>query len=196
MKFDAAALQRLEGLLAVRPAAALIREDLRRASVLLLLVPSGENAVRDEYSIVFVQRSQNMQVHRGQIALPGGSVEAGESLEFAALRETEEEVGVPAHEVRLFGRLDDLVTYTGFIVAPFVGVLLKPVAYRLDAHEVAAVHEVPVAFFVDPQNVSVRFVKYQGGLYPSYSYRHGEIEVWGLTGRIVKSLIDQIYQAL
>jgi len=196
MKFDAAALQRLEGLLALRPAAALVREDLRRASVLLLLVPSDENASQDEYLIVFVQRSQNMQVHRGQIALPGGSVEEGESLELAALRETEEEVGVPANEVRLIGRLDDLVTYTGFIVAPFVGVLQKPVVYRLDAHEVAAVHEIPVAFFVDPENVSVRFVKYQGGLYPSYSYKHGEIEVWGLTARIVKSLIDQVYQAL
>ena len=96
----------------------------RRACVLIPLIRN-----RSEWSILFTRRSQHLAAHSGQIAFPGGAVEAGESFVQAVVREAEEEVGIPPRHVEVIGRLDDLVTHSGFLVAPFVGVIREPVEY-------------------------------------------------------------------
>src|ERR1700743_3322533 len=116
--FDAAALERLRAILAARPAIEIDAPQQRRAAVLIPLVRSGSG-----WSILFSRRSVNLAAHSGQIAFPGGAVETGEARAAAALREAHEEVGIVPSAVELIGRLDDVITNSGFLVAPFAGVI-------------------------------------------------------------------------
>jgi 8-oxo-dGTP pyrophosphatase MutT (NUDIX family) len=189
--FDDAALERLRGLLAQRPAIEIVAPQHRRACVLIPLIRNG-----DGWSILFTQRSEHLAAHSGQIAFPGGSVESEEALEQAAIREAEEEVGIPPTSVELIGRLDDVVTHSGFLVAPFIGVIHEPVAYAMQESEVVAIFEVPIASLLDVQNPEVRYVPFRGQEYPAYFYRYQEYEIWGLTGRMLKAFLDLVWQAV
>ena len=111
MRFDDAALERLRDIVGHRPAIEIdAPPQHRRACVLVPLVRDGAH-----WSILFSRRSENLAAHSGQIAFPGGAVEEGEALEAAAVREAEEEVGIPAARVELIGRLDDVITNSGFL---------------------------------------------------------------------------------
>jgi 8-oxo-dGTP pyrophosphatase MutT (NUDIX family) len=189
--FDAASLVRLRGLLSRRPAIEIAAPQIRRACVLIPLIPTA-----DGWSILFSRRSENLAAHSGQIAFPGGTVEEGESLEEAAKREAEEEVGIPPSSVELIGRLDDVVTNSGFLVAPFAGVVSERVAYVLQESEVVDVFEVPLDLLLVPQLPEVRYVPFRNRQFPAYFYPYGENEIWGLTGRILKAFLDVAWQAL
>jgi 8-oxo-dGTP pyrophosphatase MutT (NUDIX family) len=190
-RFDAAALARLRALLETRAADELDGGSLRRAAVLIPLIAAG-----DGFDILFAKRSENLAVHKGQVAFPGGSAEAGESPEEAALRESEEEVGLPARDVELIGRLDDLITHTGFIVAPFVGVVSGRPEYILQPAEVDEVFEVPIDALLARTNPQIRYVTYKEQVYPTYVFRHEGVEIWGLTGRILKGFLDLVRLAM
>lgn len=188
-RFDGGSLARLEQLLAERPADEIEQGSLRRAAVLIPIVQS-------RWSLVFVWRSEDMRKHSGQIAFPGGGHDEGEELHETAMRETEEEIGVEPARVELIGRLDDLVTHTGFVVAPFVGVIPPGLTYVPHEAEVQEVFEVPIDVLFEPGNPEIRYVPYRGEAVPSYFYRYEQREIWGLTGRIVKSFLDVARLAL
>src|ERR1051325_1228321 len=181
-RFDDAALGRLRTIVAERPAIAIDAPQFRRACVLVPIVRD-----RDGWSILFSRRSENLAAHSGQIAFPGGGVEAGESLESAALREAHEEVGIAPRSIELIGRLDDLVTNSGFLVAPFIGVIGERIEYVLQRGEVEEVFEIPLDALLDPAMPEVRYVSFRKKRYPAYFYPYGANEVWGLTGRMLKS---------
>lgn len=190
--FDDAALARLRELVGGRPAIAIDAPQHRRACVLVPLVRDGEH-----WSILFSRRSENLAAHSGQIAFPGGAVEEGEALPDAAVREAQEEVGIAPERVELIGRLDDLLTTnSGFLVAPFVGVIHERIEYVLQASEVDEVFEVPVDALLTPAQPEVRYVMYRNKRYPAYSYRYNEYEIWGLTGRILKTFLDLVWQSI
>lgn len=192
MRFDDAALARLRELLANRPAISIDAPQHRRACVLVPLV-------RDDggWSILFSRRSANLQAHSGQIAFPGGAVEEGETLADAAVREAQEEVGIAPERVELIGRLDDVITAnTGFLVAPFVGVISERIEYVLQPSEVDEVFEVPVDALLTPELPIVRYLTYRERTYPAYYYPYRGYEIWGLTGRMLKTFLDLAWQAI
>lgn len=190
-RFDDGALGRLRTIVAQRPAIAIDAPQFRRACVLVPIVRDGGG-----WSILFSRRSENLQAHSGQIAFPGGAVEAGESLADAALREAYEEVGIEPRFVEVIGRLDDLVTNSGFLVAPFVGVIGERIEYVLQPGEVEEVFEVPLDALLDPALPEVRYVSFRSRKYPAYFYPYGSYEIWGLTGRMLKSFLDLVWQAV
>jgi 8-oxo-dGTP pyrophosphatase MutT (NUDIX family) len=189
--FDDRALTELRRLLAARPALDIQAPEYRRAAVLIPLIRN-----KDHWSILFTRRADNLASHSGQIAFPGGGVESGESLGDAAIREAEEEVGIRAGDVELIGRLDDLVTNSGYLVAPFAGVIHEPIEYVMQESEVVEVFEVPIDALLDPAKPEVRYVTYRDRKYPAYYYVHGPYEIWGLTGRMLKSFLDLVWQAV
>ncbi len=192
MRFDDAALSRLRDLVAARPAIEIDAPNYRRACVLVPLVRDG-----DGWSLLFSRRSANLAAHSGQIAFPGGVVEEGETLADAAMREAQEEVGIAPERVELIGRLDDLATAnTGFLVAPFVGVIHERIEYVLQESEVDEVFEVPVDALLTPSLPEVRYVTYGGKSYPAYFYPYAGYEIWGLTGRMLKTFLDLVWQAI
>lgn len=183
--FDDRSLEKLRGILASRPAVEIDAPQHRRAAVLIPLIRGGGG-----WSILFTRRSENLAAHSGQIAFPGGAVEAGETLEKAAVREAEEEVGIRPEDVELIGRLDDVVTHSGFLVAPFVGVVHEPIEYVIAEAEVVEVFEVGVDSLLDPSMPEVRYVPFRDRSYPAYYYVHRGYEIWGLTGRMLKAFLD------
>lgn len=190
-RFDDRALERLRTLIAARPAIEIEAPQFRRAAVLIPLIASP-----DGWSLLFTRRAENMAAHSGQISFPGGAVEAGEPFEDAASREAEEEVGIPRRLVEVFGRLDDLITNSGFLVAPFAGVIHERIEYVMQAAEVVETFEVPIDALLDERNPEVRYVSFRNRRYPAYFYHHGAYEIWGLTGRMLKAFLDLVWQAL
>ncbi len=190
-RFNDQSLERLRQMLQQRPAIEINAPEYRRACVLVPLIRSD-----GEWTILFSRRSANLAAHSGQIAFPGGAVEQGETLEAAAVREAEEEVGLRADAVELIGRLDDLITNSGFLVAPFVGVIRERIEYVLHEAEVTEVFEVPIDAVLDVTQPEVRFVTFGDQQYPVYLYRYRDYEIWGLTGRMLKAFLDLVWQAV
>lgn len=189
--FDTSALTRLRTILGARPAIEIEAPHLKRAAVLIPLVPTDHG-----WSILFSLRSASLAAHSGQISFPGGGVHAGEALHGAAVREAHEEVGIAAARVEIIGRLDDLVTHSGFLVAPFAGVIDQRIDYVLQASEVDEVFEVPIEALLSPQQPDVRYVSFRNKRYPAYYYRYERHEIWGLTGRILKHFLDFVWRAV
>jgi 8-oxo-dGTP pyrophosphatase MutT (NUDIX family) len=158
----------------------------RRAGVLVPLF------VRDgALWVVFTRRTETVEHHRGQISFPGGGEEPDdESLLDTALRETEEEIGVAASDVRYLGRLSPIVTVTDFYVEPYVGAIPQPYAFRPAEAEIAQVIEAPVAALLDPKIFETR--AFPGRPDPVLFYNHGEHVIWGATARILKELLDAL----
>jgi 8-oxo-dGTP pyrophosphatase MutT (NUDIX family) len=174
-----------------RPAIEIDAPHLKRAAVLIPLVPHDHG-----WSILFSLRSLNLAAHSGQISFPGGGVETGEALEAAAIREAREEVGIATERVEVIGRLDDLITHSGFLVAPFAGVIDQRIDYVLQASEVDEVFEVPIEALLSPQQPEVRYVPFRGKQHPAYYYHYEQYEIWGLTGRILKHFLDFVWRAV
>jgi 8-oxo-dGTP pyrophosphatase MutT (NUDIX family) len=189
-RFDDASLVHLRRILATRPALEIVAPEHRRACVLIPLIRD----LAGNWSILFSRRSAQLQAHSGQIAFPGGAVEPEEALEAAAIREAQEEVGIPPQHVELIGRLDDVITNSGFLVAPFVGVITEPVQYVLQESEVTDVFEVPVEALLVPTLPEVRYVSFRDRSYPVYFYPYGRNEIWGLTATMLKVFLDMVWQ--
>ena len=165
---------------------------LVRAAVLVPLLDRGGP------HLVFAKRSDRVSTHRGQISFPGGSVSAADaSLLDAALRESEEEVGLPRRAVEPLGALDDTETFaTQFVITPWVGVVREPVVWRPDGEEIEEVIEVPFASLVERANFRVEHWERDGVVRPVYFYDWGGEVIWGATARIVKHYLDLVTGAL
>jgi 8-oxo-dGTP pyrophosphatase MutT (NUDIX family) len=159
---------------------------LVRAAVLVGLVerPAGMH-------ILFTKRTPHLHDHAGQIAFPGGRVDPTDvDAAAAALREAHEEVGLPAGNVEMIGRLDTYVTRTGFEVTPCVGFVTPPERYRADPFEVAEVFEVPLRFFLDAQSRKLESRMFQGQQRFYYVYPWGDYYIWGATAGMLNNLAE------
>jgi len=164
---------------------------LIRAAVLVPLVDRGGP------HLVFAKRTETVGTHKGQISFPGGTLDpADASLLDAALRECEEEVGLPRAAVEPLGALDDTETVaTQFVITPWVGVVREPIAWRPDGEEIEKVIEVPLAALVDPANVRVEHWERQGVLREIHFFDWGGETIWGATARILRHYLDLVLEA-
>lgn len=163
-----------------------VNKDLRPAAVLVPIV-----ARAPEPTVLFTLRTATLAHHAGQISFPGGHVEEGDARpEDAALRETEEEVGLGRRHIRVIGRLDRYVTRTGFDVTPVVGLVAPPFAVAPDATEVADVFEVPLDFLLDPANHLRDSRTVEGAVRHFYAMRWRERYIWGATAGMLMNLYE------
>lgn len=132
--------------------------ELRRAAVALTLIRSSEDPDannipwspenQNEPAVLLTQRSARLSKHAGQWALPGGTIDPGESAEQAALRELEEEVGLNLDASAIMGRLDDYTTRSGFCITPVVIWGGETTTLIPNPDEVASIHRIPVKEFL------------------------------------------------
>jgi len=163
------------------------RDELRPltpASVLVPLIARPEGL-----SVLLTQRSPNLTDHAGQISFPGGRQEPEDidAIE-AALRETEEEIGLPRRLVRVIGRLDTYVTGTLYSITPIVGLIRPPFPIQADPLEVAEVFEVPLSFVADPANHQRHSRDYQGRTRHYYVIPYEQRNIWGATAGMLVNL--------
>ena len=156
---------------------------LTPAAVLVPLINRPEGL-----TVLLTERTDHLANHAGQVSFPGGHTEEGETPEETALRETEEEVGLDQDKIALLGRLDFYVTRTGFMVTPVVGIVEPPTEVYPDPREVAEVFEVPLDFFLDPENHEQHSYFYQGKDRYFYAMPYDGHYIWGATAGILVNL--------
>ena len=162
-------------------------ERVRRAAVLVpLYVDAGG------LWVLLTRRAEDMPYHRGQIAFPGGSLERSEDPWAAALRESQEEIGLDPRRVLPLGILDEAATPTGFHVTPCVGAVPYPVETRPAAREVAEVFALPLHAVANPQLVERRPILVDGQPREITVFHvHGR-QIWGVTALILWNLLERL----
>lgn len=148
-----------------------------------------------EPHLVLTRRTMTVADHAGQISLPGGSREPADlDLSVTALRETEEELGVPGAEVEVLGSLPDVyIPHSHFLVTPYVGAILYRPEFDPNTDEVAEVIEIPIDGLRDPlaYHEEVR----ESGRRVLY-YAHGQHQIWGATAQVIQHFIESPYAEL
>ena len=167
--------RRLESLL---PAATM------RAAVLIPIIDRG-----DDLSVLLTLRADDLKHHAGQISFPGGRMEAGDAdATAAALRETEEEIGLRRQFVEVLGRLPDHAVITGYRVTPIVGLVRPGFELVLDPTEVAGTFEAPLRHLLDPSTHARRRRHIAGEEIETFDLPWGSFNIWGATAGMLLTL--------
>ncbi|HKB08478.1 MAG TPA: CoA pyrophosphatase [Candidatus Polarisedimenticolia bacterium] len=164
-----------------------VLERSRRAAVLVPIVEDG-GALR----LILTRRTDDLPTHAGQVAFPGGLMEPGEvDPARTALREAEEEIGLPADAVDVLGRLDDFPTRTDEVaVTPVVGLLRAVPPLRARAAEVARIFDIPIADLAQAGRWTWREERRGERRLTIYYFEHQGETLWGLSARIVLHLLE------
>jgi 8-oxo-dGTP pyrophosphatase MutT (NUDIX family) len=163
----------------------------RAAAVLVPIVARQEGM-----TVLLTQRPDHLPSHPGQIAFPGGKVEADDGSPLAAaLRETEEEIGLDRAFVEVLGFLDTYQTATGFRICPVVALVRPGFELVLDPAEVAEAFEVPFGFLMDPANHRRHAREWRGRSRSYYAMPYGERYIWGATAGMLRNLYERLVSA-
>ncbi len=148
---------------------------------------------RPEPGLILTQRAESLRKHAGQIAFPGGRVDEGDADEIAgALREAEEEIGLPPTAVEVIGTSDRYHSFTGFDIVPVLGVIPPDLPLVPREAEVADWFEVPLAYVLDPANRVRHAVDFQGATRHYYEILWQGRRIWGVTAAILANLSHRL----
>ena len=157
----------------------------RPAAVLIALEPGR--------GVWLTRRSAQMPNHAGQVSFPGGKIEPGDaSVEAAALREAQEEIGLDPAAAEVLGRMDDFITGTGFHITPVVALVPRGVVLAPDPGEVQAVFCLPFETLLDPGQPHNRRVFWRGGEQDVVVWPHEAHVIWGATAKILLDLARRL----
>lgn len=160
----------------------------RAAAVLVPVIERGQQP-----TVLFTQRTDHLLHHAGQVSFPGGGVEDGDADAIAAaLRETREEVGIDAALMHPFGYLDCFETISGYCVTPVVAHVDATYRAVPDPHEVADIFEVPLAYFLQPENLRRRSIVFRGCSREIVEFLPDGRSIWGATAAMMLSLVHRM----
>ena len=163
-------------------------EPITPAAVLVAVI-EREGAL----SVLLTRRAERLARHAGQISFPGGRADPGDGTpQRTALREAEEEIGLPQASVQIMGRLDDYLVGTGYRITPVVGFVTAPPAFEPDTREVAEVFEVPLPFVLEPANYRRDKLTIGGVERRFYVMPYGAYHIWGATAAILVNFRDAV----
>ena len=161
---------------------------LKPAAVLIPVV------AREEPMVLLTQRTTHLTAHAGQIAFPGGKIDADDDSPLdAALREAHEEIGLDAHFAEPAGYLDLYMTTQGYRIVPVVARIAPGFTLTLNPQEVEDTFEVPLAFLMESTNHQRHSREWQGMTRSYYAIPFGERYIWGVTAGILRNLYERLY---
>jgi 8-oxo-dGTP pyrophosphatase MutT (NUDIX family) len=164
-------------------------QTFRDAAVLVPLLDRAEGP-----TVLLTLRAEHLSSHAGQVSFPGGRVEPQDASAIdAALRETEEEVGLDRAFVTIWGTLDPYLTGTGFSILPVVGHVREGFELTIDQQEVAEAFEVPLEFLMNPANHARHSAHWQGKERTYYAMPYGDYYIWGATAGMLVNLYHRLY---
>jgi 8-oxo-dGTP pyrophosphatase MutT (NUDIX family) len=150
---------------------------------------------RPQPAVLLTQRARHLPNHAGQISFPGGKIDNGDIDPLAAaLRETNEEIGLDRKAVTPLGYLDLYMTTLGYRIVPVIARVAPGFSLTLNTAEVDTTFEVPLAFLMDQANVQRHSRDWQGMTRHYYAITFGERYIWGVTAGILRNLYDRIYR--
>jgi len=157
-----------------------------------VLIPVVDRSIP---TVILTQRTADLASHAGQIAFPGGKIDAGDETPVAAaLREAEEEIGLEPALVEPLGYLDLYLTFSGFRILPTVARIAPHFALALNRSEVAEVFEVPLEFLMTPANYRRRSRDWKGIIRHYYEISYRNRYIWGVTAGILRNLYERTYR--
>jgi len=160
--------------------------NARRAAVVILLYPH-----EGVWQIPLMVRPTGSDAHAGQVCLPGGVVESGESLEEGALRELHEEFGIPDTQLRVLGQLSSIYVFvSNYLVTPFVATAAQRPQFSLNPAEVAQLLEVPLGHLLDPENRQLHNICRRGLEFQAPHILWQEHKIWGATLSMLGEMLD------
>lgn len=159
---------------------------LKPAAVLIAVTDEAEP------SILLIHRPATMRAHPGQIALPGGRCDAGEDATTAALREAQEELGLPPERVRVIGPLDIVRTASGYEITPVLATIPAGLTLTPNPAEVDDWFAAPAAHVLTAGNHGLREVEWRGAMYKVIEIDWQGRRIWGVTGAILSNLARRI----
>lgn len=163
---------------------------LRPAGVLIAVLPGSKGL-----DVLLTKRSPHLKHHPGQIAFPGGKQDACDATALdAALREAEEEVGLPRAIVEPLGTLPPHETVTGFAVTPLVGLVTQPFQPVPEKGEVAEIFRAPLHHVTNPSRYRIEGRRWQGRRRLYFVVPWGPYYIWGATARMLRALADRMAQ--
>ena len=160
---------------------------LRGAAVLVPLT-----YFHDEWLLLFTRRTEKVESHKGQVSFPGGACDEGETTpEQTALREAEEEIGMRPEDVKVLGRLSQLITISSFRVSPIVGVFPWPYTFKVAGIEVARVFTIPLLWLANKNNYWEFSLRESERSLIAYHPYDGEL-LWGATARMTVNFLKTL----
>lgn len=168
---------------------AIVKEGLRDAAVLIPIVDHPDGA-----TMLLTKRTEKLRTHSGQIAFPGGGIDPEDaSPEAAALRETEEEIGLDRNYIDIIGRMPNYYSGSGYRVAPIIGIVRPGFALSINPDEVDDTFEVPLSFLMNAANHRRESRVWQNVERHFYTMPYGDRYIWGLTAGIIRTVHDRFY---
>ncbi len=185
---------RLRASLALAPPEDLLAGDLverapdagHKAAVLVAVTD------RPDPGVLLTVRREHMRTHAGQVSFPGGRLDPGEDAFAAALREAEEEIGLPPERVDLWGAADHYRTITGYEVTPILGLVPPDLPLAPHEQEVADWFEAPLSFLLDPANQQHMSAEFQGRTRHYYQIDWQGRRIWGATAAMLVNLTRRL----
>jgi 8-oxo-dGTP pyrophosphatase MutT (NUDIX family) len=172
-----------------------IKDDFFTPSaVLFTIIPYKDKP----YELVVIHRADKGKSHRGEMSFPGGKYEPQDSsLKVTALREAEEEIGVPRANIDVIGCLHDFPTMSRFIISPFIATIDKNQELTKDEREVQEIVKVPITFFTEKQNFRETTMNFEGKEFPvlyfDYKVNNTSYMIWGATAYMICTFIEMVY---
>lgn len=163
---------------------------LRPAAVLVPLLWEG-----NQWRLLFTRRTEIVNSHKGQVSFPGGAADAGDgSPEATALRESYEEIGLLAENVKVFGRLLSRPTVSNYLITPVVGRVRWPAEFRISPQEVSRLFTIPLDWLADPAHREERPRTLPGGWHEKIIYYqpYDDEILWGISARITLDLLNAL----
>ena len=151
---------------------------------------------RPDPTVILTLRPETMRKHGGQVSFPGGRIDPGDAGPVeAALREAQEEIGLPPDRIEIVGIADPYRTITGFEVTPVIGIVPPGIALVPHPGEVAAVFEAPLRFLLDPAHQLVRTAEWRGRERHYYEIEYEGFRIWGATAAMIVNLSRRLAPA-
>ena len=169
--------------------ASIVRDGLRPAAVLVPVIDRPGGA-----TMLLTKRTEKLKSHPGQIAFPGGRVDSGDaSIESAAKREAEEEVGLKSEYIEVVGTLADYYSGSGFRITPVLAVVQPSFTLAINPDEVDEAFEVPLGFLMDAANHHTDSRIWDNIERYFYTMPYGDRHIWGVTAGIIRAVHDRLY---
>lgn len=161
----------------------------RPAAVLVPIV------AHDNPTVLLTQRAKHLSHHAGQVAFPGGRIDPGDASPLAAaLREADEEIGLPARYATPLGYLDSYLSGTGFRIVPVVALIEPGFTLTINPDEVEEVFEVPLSFLMARENHARRSGVWKGVERHFYAMPFEQRNIWGATAGMIRNLYEKLYE--